>query len=138
LTIAWQYEKYLAAPLLGVNGGSTLNSSGMNWQFIFYFLFLSMNNSKICNTGSLKVSSVKSFCHSYDLSRAAKPEYIKSKFIQTLNITKQISSINFYQNLYKKISMSIEDGFKRFSLKTFLFHTDTSSVILLTKNCKEI
>ncbi|PRP88791.1 hypothetical protein PROFUN_00259 [Planoprotostelium fungivorum] len=79
LTIAWQYEKYL-----NKDAGVVAHKSG-----------------------SLKGASVKSFCHSFDLGKSMRDEYMSSKKMKTVDPC-ELSREDVYQSLLDSISSIIE------------------------------
>lgn len=54
------------------------------------------------------------FCHSYDLSRVIKAEYLENKSLLTLNIQNLIKTEDIYIQLYKQLKDIIVKEFKRF------------------------
>jgi hypothetical protein len=73
MTIAWQYEKYL-----NQSPSSTSQSSVV----------------QVHRTGSLQASTVKTFCHSYDMSRQISPDSLNSKLIRYRDITHLLTVIH--------------------------------------------
>jgi len=95
MKIAWQYEKYL-------NAKSTPQVQ------------LMPISESINRSGSLKASKVQSFCHSYDLSRSERAEFMKEKTIEEINpMDLEISSgASSYKRVFRKLHNLIENGFK--------------------------